>query len=65
MSCIPMVIFETQVLPNNWPDALYLTGHCLALVAFWPYIFYAIVLIAGNAFNIISSLGVVILLLGQ
>ena len=55
MSCIPMVMFETPVLPNNWPDAWYLTGHCLALVAFWPLYIYAIVLISGNAFNIISS----------
>ena len=65
LSIVPMLVFETPVLPDSWMDILLVVVHCVSYLAMWPLYMFAIQYISGNTFNIISSCTLVFMLIAQ
>ena len=65
LSAIAMLLFESVVIPRNWPQILLIIVHCFCFIIGWPLLLYAVQRLSGNTINIINSTSVVLMLVPQ
>ena len=65
LSAVAMAIFETPVLPTNWLDGLFISGHCFTYAVIFTTGVISNMYVSGNTVTIMYSMTIVLMLIPQ
>ena len=64
-SAVAMAIFETPVVPRNWLDGLFISGHCFTYAVIFTTGVIGNMYVSGNTVTIMYSMTIVLMLIPQ